>query len=232
MEKNNQKNATRFREERDTMGVVPVEQDKYWGAQTQRSLNHFAIGEDRFPLSFIRALARIKKVAAKVNEKLWNMDKNKVDAMVQAADEILAGQWNDQFPLVVWQTGSGTHTNMNINEVIANRANEILGHDKGSKHPVHPNDDVNRGQSSNDVFPTAMHLAAVEQLEDHLIPALQIFRDQLLHLEHQFQSIIKTGRTHLMDAAPLPWDKSFPGTVLPLIIPWSKSIIPWMGYAI
>ena len=160
------------RKETDSMGAVEVPADRYWGAQTQRSLEHFKIGGERFPREMIRALGLVKKACALVNRELGLLDAEKARAIIRAADEVIAGALDEHFPLVIWQTGSGTQTNMNTNEVIGNRAIEILGGQMGSKKPVHPNDDVNRSQSSNDVFPTAMHVAAAEQVAGRLIPAV------------------------------------------------------------
>ena len=161
------------RVERDTMGEIEVDADRYWGAQTQRAIEHFRIGTERFPREFIRALGLVKKAAAAANRELGRLDAAKAGAIVSAADLVASGALDEEFPLVVWQTGSGTQTNMNANEVIANRAIEILGGERGSKAPVHPNDDVNRSQSSNDVIPTAMHVAAVDAIEDRLLPAVR-----------------------------------------------------------
>ena len=193
------------------MGEMPVQADRYWGAQTQRSLINFAVGEDRMPRSLIRALGILKKAAALVNHDLGKLPKDKLDVIVRAADEVIAGKLDAHFPLVIWQTGSGTQTNMNANEVISNRAIELAGGEMGSKKPVHPNDHVNMSQSSNDSFPTAMHIAAVEQFEDELLPALEKFHASLLEKERAFSSIIKVGRTHLMDATPLTLGQEFSG---------------------
>src|SRR3954469_21382492 len=165
------------RTETDSMGPIEVPDHQYWGAQTQRSLHHFSIGDDRMPDAVIRGMAILKKAAALVNQELGKLPAEKADAIEAAADEIVAGQLDDEFPLSVWQTGSGTQTNMNVNEVISNRAIELLGGERGSKKPVHPNDDVNMSQSSNDTFPTAMHIAAVEMLTHRLVPAVQRLRD-------------------------------------------------------
>src|SRR5713226_4731803 len=174
-----EESMTTTRTERDTMGTIEVPADRYWGAQTQRSLEHFRIGDDRFPREIIRALGILKKACALVNRELGLLPEDKARAIVAAADEVIEGRLDAHFPLSVWQTGSGTQTNMNANEVIANRAIEILGWRLGSQQPVHPNDDVNRSQSSNDTFPTAMHIAAVEQLEGRLIPSVGRLRDTL-----------------------------------------------------
>ncbi|MDD9911745.1 MAG: class II fumarate hydratase [Alphaproteobacteria bacterium] len=197
--------------ETDTMGEVAVPADSLWGAQTQRSLQNFKIGEDRFPSVLIRAYAILKKSAALVNADLGRVEREVADAISQAADEVIQGQWDDQFPLVVWQTGSGTQTNMNTNEVLANRAIEILGGKRGSKTPVHPNDHVNHGQSSNDTFPTAMHIAAVLALVNDLEPAVMKLRDSLAAKSEAFRHIVKIGRTHLQDATPLTLGQEFSG---------------------
>ena len=198
-----------FRIEFDTLGEVAVPAHCYWGAQTQRSLENFPIGSERLPREMIRALALVKKAAATVNVDLGELEPGLAELIVRAADEVISGDLDDHFPLVVWQTGSGTHSNMNANEVIANRANELAGCQLGSKDPVHPNDHVNRGQSSNDAFPTAMHIAAVERLTHHLLPALAHLRDILAGKACQFEQLVKIGRTHLMDAVPLTLDRSF-----------------------
>jgi fumarate hydratase class II len=188
----------KYRKEKDTLGEVLVPSEKLWGAQTQRSLENFKIGQEKMPKEIIRALVLIKKVAAKVNRELGLLAEKKQKAIVQACKEILAGQYADNFPLVVWQTGSGTQTNMNVNEVIARRANQILGAEE-----VHPNDHVNKGQSSNDVFPTAMHLAAVIALEDHLLPAIAELKRTFVQKGEEYKDVLKIGRTHLQDATPL-----------------------------
>lgn len=200
-----------FRIESDTMGEIKVPSDKYWGAQTQRSLQNFAISNDKMPREVIRALGILKKGAAQANFELGKLPKDKCDVICKAADEVISGKLDEHFPLVVWQTGSGTQTNMNVNEVISNRAIEILGGTMGSKKPIHPNDDVNKSQSSNDCFPTAMHIAAVEQIETYLLPKLEIFRSALEKKEKAFAHIIKVGRTHLMDATPLTLGQEFSG---------------------
>ncbi len=199
-----------YRIEKDTMGELQVSSDCYWGAQTQRSLQNFKIGGERFPRTFIRALGLLKKSAALVNQDLGVLPKDKADWIVQAADEVIEGQLDDHFPLVVWQTGSGTQTNMNSNEVIANRAMVLKGLSLPSKE-IHPNDDVNKGQSSNDTFPTAMHIAAVDQLENRLLPSLKSFSQVMGQKSNEFTSIIKIGRTHLMDATPLTLGQEFSG---------------------
>lgn len=200
-----------FRIETDTMGEVKVPSNKYYGAQTARSLMNFKIGGERFPAEFIRAMAIVKKAAALVNTELGSLTNEKCELIIQAADEVIAGKLDEHFPLVVWQTGSGTQTNMNVNEVISNRAIEIAGGELGSKKPIHPNDDVNKAQSTNDSFPTAIHVASVEQIYSHLIPAVTKLRDALNSKAQEFQNIIKIGRTHLMDATPLTLGDEFSG---------------------
>jgi fumarate hydratase class II len=195
--------------ERDTMGEVAVPAERYWGAQTQRSLENFRIGGERMPAPLIRGLALEKKAAALANMALGELDTKLGKAIVAAADEVIAGKHDDEFPLVVWQTGSGTQTNMNMNEVLANRANEMLGASRGAKNPVHPNDHVNRSQSSNDSFPTAMHVAAVEEIQHRLLPALRHLHAALASKSREFADIIKTGRTHLQDATPLTLGQEF-----------------------
>lgn len=191
------------RTETDTLGPVTVADDVYWGAQTQRSLVNFAIGTERMPLEVIHALVLIKKAAARVNLRSGDLPADIARLIEQVADEILAGQHDDQFPLVVWQTGSGTQSNMNVNEVIAGRANELAGNGRGGKSPVHPNDHVNLAQSSNDSFPTAMHMAAAKAVERQLLPALRSLRHSLEQQSQQHAALIKIGRTHLMDATPI-----------------------------
>ena len=191
------------RTETDSLGAVEIADEHLWGAQTQRSLGNFPIGGERMPDEVIRALVLVKKAAARENTKRGVLDARLADAIVQAADEILAGQWRDQFPLVIWQTGSGTQTNMNVNEVLANRAGELLGGRRGDKHLVHPNDHVNLAQSSNDVFPTAMNMAAVAALEDRLLPELRSLAEAFERKAAAWADIIKLGRTHLMDATPM-----------------------------
>lgn len=200
-----------MRKERDSLGEIDVPEDCYWGAQTQRSLANFTIGTEKMPMSLIRAIAIVKLAAAKVNQELGLLDPQKAKVIVSVCKEILEGKLDDQFPLVIWQTGSGTQTNMNVNEVIANRANVKLGGKKGSKDPVHPNDDVNQSQSSNDVFPSAMHIAAKLAICQNLLPTLQRFYSALDRKSEEFQEIIKVGRTHLMDAAPLSLGQEFSG---------------------
>ena len=200
-----------YRSETDSMGKIKVPEDRYYGAQTARALANFKIGSELFPPEMIRALGIIKKAAAEVNYELKVLSREKRDLIVKAADEVFEGRLNDHFPLVVWQTGSGTQTNMNANEVISNRAIELAGGKMGSKDPIHPNDDVNKCQSSNDVFPTAMHVAAVEEIHGILIPALLKLRNALDKKSKAFKDIIKIGRTHLMDATPLTLGNEFSG---------------------
>ncbi|UUX48940.1 class II fumarate hydratase [Nisaea acidiphila] len=202
---------TETRTETDTMGEMSVPADRYWGAQTQRSLQNFKIGGERMPAALIRAFAIQKKAAALANMALGTLDAKLGKAMVAAADEIVAGKLDDHFPLVVWQTGSGTQTNMNLNEVISNRAIELLGGEIGSKAPVHPNDHVNLGQSSNDSFPTAMSIAAVLEIERELLPALEAFHAALKAKQEEFADIVKIGRTHLQDATPVTLGQEFSG---------------------
>lgn len=199
-----------YRIEKDTMGEVKVPADKLWAAQTQRSFENFKIGTERMPIELIRVFAMLKKGAALANLKLGKLQADKAEAISAAAEEIMAGKWDDQFPLVVWQTGSGTQTNMNVNEVIANRANALLK-EKGSEARVHPNDDVNRSQSSNDTFPTAMHVAALIAVEDMLLPAVGKLKRTLGRLSESFGDIIKIGRTHLQDATPLTLGQEISG---------------------
>jgi fumarate hydratase class II len=203
--------ATRI--ERDTFGPIEVPADRLWGAQTQRSLTHFKISGTRLPTPLLRALALVKKASALVNVELGGLDAKKGQAIAQAADEVLAGKHDDEFPLVVWQTGSGTQTNMNMNEVLANRASELLGGERGEKRLVHPNDDVNRGQSSNDVFPTAMSVAAYTVVKERLLPAVQALREALHGKAEAFREVVKIGRTHLQDATPLTLGQEFSGYV-------------------
>lgn len=204
---------TDIRTETDTMGEMHVPADKYWGAQTQRSLQNFKIGGERMPAPLVRALGILKKNAAKTNMKLGVMDETIGNAIMQSADEVISGKLIDHFPLVVWQTGSGTQTNMNTNEVIANRAIEILGGKIGSKDPVHPNDHVNMGQSSNDTFPTAVSIAVCSELVQTLIPALKHMRSALQAKSDEFADIIKIGRTHTQDATPITLGQEFSGYV-------------------
>ncbi len=200
-----------YRIERDTMGELKVPTDRYYGCQTARSLMNFKIGSERMPRELIRALGILKKAAALTNAALGSMSQEKADLISQAADEVIEGTLDDHFPLVIWQTGSGTQTNMNTNEVISNRAIEIAGGELGSKTPVHPNDDVNKAQSSNDTFPTAMHIAAAEQITHLLVPALTKLRNTLQLKTEEFDDIIKIGRTHLMDAVPMTLGQEFSG---------------------
>ena len=204
-----------FRVEKDSMGEIKVPADRLWGAQTQRSIENFKIGNDRFPREMIRALGILKKSAARANLALGLLPQNKADAIVKAAQEVIDGKWDAEFPLVVWQTGSGTQTNMNANEVIANRAIQIMGGTLGDKS-IHPNDDVNKAQSSNDTFPTAMHIAVAERLHGHLLPHMKHLEDALRVKSKEFQEIVKIGRTHLMDATPLTLGQEFSGYVTQL----------------
>src|SRR3954464_1225550 len=199
------------RVETDTFGPIEVPADLYWGAQTQRSLQNFRIGEERMPRPLIRALAVVKRAAAEVNNELGLLDARRMRAIVKAAQEVIDGKLDDHFPLVVWQTGSGTQTNMNANEVIANRANELLGGKLGAKSPVHPNDHVNMSQSSNDCFPTAMHIAAAEEIARRLDPALTHLLRALQSKTKAFARIVKIGRTHTQDATPLTLGQEFSG---------------------
>lgn len=200
-----------FRLESDSMGTIEVPSDKYWGAQTQRSLLHFNIGNDLIPLEVIRGLVIVKKASAEANYELGLLPRELCSAILGACDEILNGDYNAHFPLKVWMTGSGTQSNMNVNEVISNRANELLGGGKGTKKPVHPNDHVNMSQSSNDTFPAAMHIAAAEMLVHRLLPALRTFHAGLEAKRDAFRSIVKIGRTHLQDAVPLTLGQEFSG---------------------
>ena len=204
------------RSERDTFGLIEVPSDRLWGAQTQRSLQNFDISGERQPREIIRALAQVKRASARVNQALGLQDATKTEAIVKAADEVIAGQHPDEFPLVVWQTGSGTQSNMNMNEVIANRASELLGGERGESRKVHPNDDVNRSQSSNDVFPTAMHVAAVDALTHKLLPAIAKLKQTLVGKAREFDDIVKIGRTHLQDATPLTLGQEISGWVAQL----------------
>ena len=202
--------------EKDTFGPIEVPADRLWGAQTQRSLEHFRISGERMPAELIRALATVKHACATVNQSLARLEPDKARAIAAAADEVLDGRWPEEFPLVVWQTGSGTQSNMNMNEVLANRASEILGGERGERRRVHPNDDVNRSQSSNDVFPTAMHVAAVIAIRDRLLPPLGVLRATLDAKAEAFAGIVKIGRTHLQDATPLTLGQEFSGYVAQL----------------
>jgi fumarate hydratase class II len=201
------------RTERDTFGPIEVPANRLWGAQTERSLHHFHISTERMPPGLVLALAVVKKAAALVNMDLHLLDETKGRAIVAAADEVLASKHPDEFPLSIWQTGSGTQSNMNMNEVLANRASEILGGERGEARRVHPNDDVNKGQSSNDVFPTAMHVAAAHALVNHVIPSVAALRDALRAKAHEFRDLLKIGRTHLQDATPLTLGQEFSGYV-------------------
>jgi fumarate hydratase, class II len=210
---------TELRTETDSMGAIEVPADRYWGAQTQRSLHHFSIGwteADRMPIEVVRGQAILKKAAALVNGEAGRLEREVADAIVRAADEVIDGRLDDHFPLYVWQTGSGTQTNMNVNEVIANRAIELLGGELGSKSPVHPNDHVNMSQSSNDTFPTAMHIAAARMLVEELLPEVRALRDALAARASGFEGIVKIGRTHLQDAVPLTLGQEFGGYVAQL----------------
>src|SRR5882757_6744859 len=199
------------RTEHDTFGPIEVPAERLWGAQTQRSLLHFRISDEKMPRELLRALALVKKAAAQVNAELGQLPNDKARAIVQAAEEVLAGAHDGEFPLSVWQTGSGTQTNMNVNEVLANRASELLGGGRGDARLVHPNDDVNRGQSSNDVFPTAMHIATAQGIEAAVLPSLARLRATLAAKSAEFADIVKIGRTHLQDATPLTLGQEFSG---------------------
>ncbi len=201
----------KFRKEYDSLGSIKVPQDKYWGASTQRSNKHFDIGDFLVRPIVIKSIAMIKKAAAIVNSKNGNLDKKISKVIIRAANEIILGKLNDHFPLKVWQTGSGTQTNMNVNEVIANRAIEMLGGKKGSKKPVHPNDHVNKSQSTNDVFPTAMHMAITIRAKGKLLPCLKLLDSELEKKSKQFKKIVKVGRTHLQDATPITLGQEFSG---------------------
>ena len=200
-----------YRIEKDTMGEIKVPNERYWGAQTERSLENFRIGTEKMPKELIRAFALLKRSLAVVNQKLNKLDTKKANAIIQACDEILAGKFDGEFPLAIWQTGSGTQTNMNLNEVIANRATEILGGDFRKEKLIHPNDHVNMSQSSNDTFPTAMHIASVIEIEEQLLPSLEKLKEALELKEKEFAGIIKIGRTHLQDATPLTLGQEFSG---------------------
>jgi len=201
------------RHEKDSFGPIEVADERLWGAQTERSRRFFRISGERMPLAVVYALTLVKKAAARTNSALGLLEPRKADAIVRAADEVLAGRHDAEFPLVVWQTGSGTQSNMNVNEVLANRASELLGGERGQKRLVHPNDDVNMGQSSNDVFPTAMHIAAARAIQDELLPATQLLRATLARKRDAFAQLIKIGRTHLQDATPLSLGQEFSGYV-------------------
>jgi fumarate hydratase, class II len=216
------------RKETDSMGEIEVDSSKYWGAQTERSLHHFHIGTDKFPREMIRALGVLKKSAAIVNAELGILANDKKDLINKAADEVISGILDSHFPLSIWQTGSGTQTNMNANEVISNRAIELAGGIMGSKKPIHPNDDVNKAQSSNDTFPTAMHIAVAEEINRRLIPTLTKLKDTLNKKSKEFDGIIKIGRTHLQDATPLTLGQEFSGYAQQLIynIDRVKNVLP------
>jgi fumarate hydratase class II len=203
--------AAGLRRETDSMGGIDVPADRYWGAQTQRSLVHFSIGDDRMPKRVYHAYGYVKKAAALVNEAAGRLPRWKADAIARAADEAIAGKLDENFPLYVWQTGSGTQSNMNVNEVLSNRAIQLLGGEIGSKSPVHPNDDVNMGQSSNDTFPTAMHIASVLELEEHLLPRAEALAMAIEAKANDWSDVVKTGRTHLQDAVPLTVGQEWSG---------------------
>lgn len=199
-----------YRIEKDTMGEIKVPKNKLWGAQTQRSIENFAIGAEKMPIEIIHGFALLKKAAAKSNHKLSKLSSEKAEAITAAAQEVITGKWDEHFPLVVWQTGSGTQSNMNVNEVIANRANQLLT-DSGGEDRIHPNDDVNMSQSSNDTFPTALHIAGVLAVEERLLPALTRLKETLLQKSDKFNDVIKIGRTHLQDATPLTLGQEISG---------------------
>src|SRR5689334_8682844 len=205
--------AKGMRQEFDSMGTIEVPADKYYGAQTARSLVHFSIGDDRMPKPVYHAYGIVKKACALVNQEEGRLPRSKAEAIVRAADEAIAGKLDDHFPLYVWQTGSGTQSNMNVNEVLANRAIQLLGAEIGSKSPVHPNDDVNMGQSSNDTFPTAMHIAALLELEEHLLPEAEKLAAAIEAKADEWRDVVKTGRTHLQDAVPLTVGQEWSGWV-------------------
>ena len=204
------------RTETDSLGAIEVPATAYWGAQTQRSKENFAIGSQSMPLAVVHALAQIKKAAARVNARLGELPEDIAKLIEQAADEIISGSLNEHFPLVVWQTGSGTQSNMNVNEVIAGRANEIAGQGRGGKSPVHPNDHVNRAQSSNDCFPTAMHIATLQAIKHDLFPAIKLLRDGLDKQAKRYANLVKTGRTHMMDATPVTFGQELSAFVAQL----------------
>ncbi|MGI9510231.1 MAG: lyase family protein, partial [Geminicoccaceae bacterium] len=220
-----------IRTESDTFGPIEVKADRYWGAQTQRSLKNFKISSEIMPPALVRALGIVKQAASRVNKELGTLDAKLADAIDQAAGEVIDGKLGDHFPLVVWQTGSGTQSNMNANEVISNRAIEMLGGELGSKSPVHPNDHVNRGQSSNDTFPTAMHIAAMEEVHHRLLPALEHLHAALQAKSDAFADIIKIGRTHLQDATPLTLGNEFSGYTQQIAygIDRVKQVLPRLG---
>lgn len=200
-----------YRTEKDTMGEIQVPADRYWGAQTQRSLQNFRIGGQTMPIEVIYAFAYLKKAAALTNAKLGVLAQGNADIIAQVCDEILTGKLDDHFPLVVWQTGSGTQSNMNVNEVVSNRAIELMGGEMGTKRPIHPNDDVNKSQSSNDTFPTAMHISAYKMVVEHTLPRMRELEKALTEKATVFNSVVKIGRTHLMDATPLTLGQEFSG---------------------
>jgi fumarate hydratase class II len=200
-----------YRSERDTMGEIRVPADRYWGAQTQRSLENFKIGGQKMPLEIIRAFAILKKAAALTNAELTDFPRDKAEIIARVCDEVIRGELDDHFPLVVWQTGSGTQSNMNVNEVISNRATELLGGEIGSQTPVHPNDDVNKSQSSNDTFPTAMHIAAYAAVSEETLPQIRRLQDTFAAKSKAFMEVVKIGRTHLMDATPLTLGQELSG---------------------
>ncbi|TMA29179.1 MAG: class II fumarate hydratase [Deltaproteobacteria bacterium] len=208
--------AMATRVEKDTFGPIEVPADKLWGAQTQRSLLNFKIGNEKMPPALIKALAQVKRASAQVNLDLRLLDPKKAQAIIEAADEVVQGKHESEFPLAVWQTGSGTQTNMNMNEVLANRASELLGGKRGEERLVHPNDEVNKSQSSNDVYPTAMHVAAVPAIVDQLIPAVRRLRDTLARKSEEYKGIVKIGRTHLQDATPITLGQEMSGWVAQL----------------
>ncbi|MDQ7781842.1 MAG: class II fumarate hydratase [Desulfomonilaceae bacterium] len=222
------KSEGNVRMESDSMGPIGVPSDRYWGAQTQRSLKHFSIGQDRIPEEVIQAMGILKKAAALTNKELGKLPPDKADLIVRAADDVIRGELADNFPLRVWQTGSGTQTNMNVNEVIANRAIEMAGGVMGTKDPIHPNDHVNMSQSSNDTFPTAMYVAAAVKITGKLIPAVERMRDALGEKAHEFKDIVKIGRTHLQDAVPLTLGQEFSGYVAQLEadLSYLESVLP------
>ncbi|HEX3982779.1 MAG TPA: lyase family protein, partial [Acidisoma sp.] len=224
--------AADVRIEHDALGDVPVANNRLWGAQTERSIHNFPIGTDRFkwPRAVIRAFGILKKCAALANGELGELPPEKVKLIVQAAEEVIEGKWDHEFPLVVFQTGSGTQSNMNANEVIANRAIQIAGGVLGSKSPINPNDDVNRGQSSNDTFPTAMYIAAVEEISGRLLPAIKVLRDTLDAKAKEFAHVIMIGRTHLQDATPITLGQAISGWVAQLDEAGRaiKESLPWL----
>ena len=205
-----------YRIEKDSFGPIEVPDDRLWGAQTQRSLHHFAISTEQMPEPLIKALAAIKRSAAQVNLALGSLDPKKAEAIASAATEVVEGRHPGEFPLAIWQTGSGTQSNMNMNEVLANRASELLGGPRGEQRLVHPNDDVNQSQSSNDIFPTAMHVAAALEISQKLLPAVAQLHDTLERKSVEFEHIVKIGRTHLQDATPLTLGQEFSGYVAQL----------------